>query len=67
MQDLCLALCTSFLFSACAEEKSPGSMARKSMNSVNQVDTIILGMGCFWGAEKRMSAIPSVIDVEIGY
>ncbi|MBK6742182.1 MAG: peptide-methionine (S)-S-oxide reductase MsrA [Hydrogenophilales bacterium] len=67
MQGLLLALCTSFLFSACAEEKSPGGMARKSMNSVNQVDTIILGMGCFWGAEKRMSAIPGVLDVESGY
>lgn len=24
-------------------------------------------MGCFWGAEKRMSAIPGVVDVESGY
>ena len=24
-------------------------------------------MGCFWGAEKRMAAIPGVIDVESGY
>jgi peptide methionine sulfoxide reductase msrA/msrB len=30
-------------------------------------DSIILGMGCFWGAEKRMSALPGVIDVESGY
>ena len=28
---------------------------------------IILGMGCFWGAEKRMSKIPGVLDVESGY
>ena len=31
------------------------------------IETIVLGMGCFWGAEKRMSAIPGVIDVESGY
>jgi peptide methionine sulfoxide reductase msrA/msrB len=30
-------------------------------------DSIVLGMGCFWGAEKRMSEIPGVIDVESGY
>jgi peptide methionine sulfoxide reductase msrA/msrB len=24
-------------------------------------------MGCFWGAEKRMSEIPGVVDVESGY
>jgi peptide methionine sulfoxide reductase msrA/msrB len=24
-------------------------------------------MGCFWGAEKRMSSLPGVIDVESGY
>ena len=31
------------------------------------IETIVLGMGCFWGAEKRMSAIPGVLDVESGY
>jgi peptide methionine sulfoxide reductase msrA/msrB len=31
------------------------------------LDTIVLGMGCFWGAEKRMSALPGVVDVESGY
>ncbi len=30
-------------------------------------DTIVLGMGCFWGAEKRMSELPGVVDVEAGY
>jgi len=30
-------------------------------------ESIILGMGCFWGAEKRMSEIPGVLDVESGY
>ncbi|MDO9226982.1 MAG: peptide-methionine (S)-S-oxide reductase MsrA [Pseudomonadota bacterium] len=31
------------------------------------LDSIVLGMGCFWGAEKRMSEIPGVVDVESGY
>ena len=29
--------------------------------------SIVLGMGCFWGAEKRMGALPGVIGVEDGY
>nr|WP_276678178.1 peptide-methionine (S)-S-oxide reductase [Nitrosomonas europaea] len=43
-------------------------------NSVNvkqtidsKTDYIVLGMGCFWGAEKRMGALSGVIDVESGY
>ena len=32
-----------------------------------KTDSIILGMGCFWGAEKRMSELPGVTDVESGY
>jgi peptide methionine sulfoxide reductase msrA/msrB len=32
-----------------------------------KTDSIVLGMGCFWGAEKRMAALPGVIDVESGY
>jgi peptide methionine sulfoxide reductase msrA/msrB len=33
----------------------------------SHLDTIILGMGCFWGAEKRISTLPGVVDVESGY
>ncbi|EIC22391.1 peptide-methionine (S)-S-oxide reductase MsrA [Thiorhodovibrio frisius] len=28
---------------------------------------IVLGMGCFWGAEKRMSELPGVLEVVSGY
>ncbi|MDR1853962.1 MAG: peptide-methionine (S)-S-oxide reductase MsrA, partial [Azoarcus sp.] len=31
------------------------------------MQSIVLGMGCFWGAEKRMAALPGVVDVEAGY
>jgi peptide methionine sulfoxide reductase msrA/msrB len=28
---------------------------------------IVLGMGCFWGSEKRMQSLNGVLDVEAGY
>jgi peptide methionine sulfoxide reductase msrA/msrB len=30
-------------------------------------ESIVLGMGCFWGAEKRMTALPGVLDAVSGY
>jgi len=30
-------------------------------------ESIVLGMGCFWGAEKRVSEVPGVIKTEVGY
>ena len=30
-------------------------------------DFIVLGMGCFWGAERRMRELPGVVEVESGY
>ena len=29
--------------------------------------SVVLGMGCFWGAEMRMGKLPGVVDVEAGY
>lgn len=29
--------------------------------------TIVFGMGCFWGAQKRLSALPGVLKTEVGY
>lgn len=37
------------------------------LQALAAADSIVLGMGCFWGAEKRMSEIPGVLDVESGY
>ncbi|MFN6961889.1 MAG: peptide-methionine (S)-S-oxide reductase MsrA, partial [Rhodocyclaceae bacterium] len=37
------------------------------MTTLANAETIVLGMGCFWGAEKRMRELPGVIDVESGY
>lgn len=32
-----------------------------------QLDDLYFGMGCFWGAEKRLRAVPGVAEVEVGY
>ena len=29
--------------------------------------SVVLGMGCFWGAEMRMAKLPGVVDVEAGF
>ena len=29
--------------------------------------TLYVGMGCFWGAEKKMWQIPGVVETEVGY
>jgi peptide methionine sulfoxide reductase msrA/msrB len=67
LQTLLLTLSLGTLVGACA--KSPPAMpAKASLSGPHaQLDTIVLGMGCFWGAEKRMSAVPGVVDVESGY
>lgn len=44
-----------------------GMLIAMPMRALAGVESIVLGMGCFWGAEKRMSEIPGVIDVESGY
>jgi peptide methionine sulfoxide reductase msrA/msrB len=43
------------------------SESKNNINLNSNPDSIVLGMGCFWGAEKRMSEIPGVTDVESGY
>lgn len=47
-----------------------GKTANPSLNKgIVGPDTpyIVLGMGCFWGSEKRMQALNGVLDVEAGY
>ena len=40
-----------------------GSQLPMSVDS----ETLVLGLGCFWGAEKRFEAMPGVINVVSGY
>lgn len=39
----------------------------KEIPATKQIETIVLGSGCFWGAEKRYESIPGVIDAMSGY
>lgn len=67
LQTFLLALSLGTLVSACARQ-NPTAPARPALSDPHaQLDTIVLGMGCFWGAEKRMSEVPGVVDVESGY
>ena len=36
-------------------------------NQTNHIQTIYLGSGCFWGAEKGYEALDGVINAESGY
>jgi peptide methionine sulfoxide reductase msrA/msrB len=42
-------------------------MGLAAISAQAATDTIVLGMGCFWGAEKRMGELPGVTGVEVGY
>ncbi|MFT6734596.1 MAG: peptide methionine sulfoxide reductase msrA/msrB [Polaribacter sp.] len=39
----------------------------EASSATNHLDSIVLGAGCFWGAEKRYQAIPGVLDAVSGY
>jgi peptide methionine sulfoxide reductase msrA/msrB len=44
-----------------------GSASTSAATPESVTESIVLGMGCFWGAEKRMAALAGVVDVEAGY
>lgn len=37
------------------------------MSATKHLKSVVLGAGCFWGAEKRYEAIPGVVDAISGY
>lgn len=43
------------------------SSAKANVAASRQLDTIVLGAGCFWGVEKRFEAMDGVVDVVSGY
>ena len=67
LRGVLLATIMSILSSACAQDNPAANPAGGASPGGARHDFIVLGMGCFWGAEKRMSEIPGVIDVESGY
>lgn len=48
-----------------AEKSANTSLNKAAVNA--QTPYIVLGMGCFWGSEKRMQELKGVLDVEAGY
>jgi len=40
---------------------------KTDMPATKHIDSIVLGAGCFWGAEKRYQMIPGVVDAVSGY
>jgi peptide methionine sulfoxide reductase msrA/msrB len=67
LSGLLITLCMSLMVGACAQEKPAARPATGGMPSGKPLESVVLGMGCFWGAEKRMSEIAGVVDVESGY
>lgn len=66
-------LCLIGMLGACSQDNlaapvaPPLSAPSGGTKPERHDDFIVLGMGCFWGAEKRLSTIPGVLDVESGY
>ncbi len=48
-------------------DKQTPSSINDDMEATKQLDSIVLGEGCFWGAEKRLEALPGVVDAVSGY
>jgi peptide methionine sulfoxide reductase msrA/msrB len=67
LKGISLVAGAGFLCSVLAGKTLTARAEGEIMNKSGTLDSIVLGMGCFWGAEKRMSAIPGVVDVESGY
>lgn len=47
--------------------KMQSAVASEALPKTVKSEKIVLGLGCFWGAEKRFEAMPGVINVVSGY
>ncbi len=45
----------------------PSNASQESELRSIQKQSLVLGLGCFWGAEKRFEALPGVLNVVSGY
>ena len=59
---------TSFYFSILTISFVLSALAAPSISEATiHSEKIILGSGCFWGAEKGYESLPGVIDAVSGY
>lgn len=63
---LLVALMTIFYNSALAAKPTPAKLQSDIAGSM-QLQSIVLGAGCFWGVEKRFAALDGVVDAVAGY
>jgi len=63
---LCTLLSSTLLRQPEAATRSSVDLS-KPMPASKQLETIVLGAGCFWGVEKRYQALPGVVDAVSGY
>ena len=64
---LLVAGLTIFVLRQNAQARTPTITEHTPESAQGPLQSIVLGMGCFWGAEKRMGSLPGVIGVESGY
>ncbi|WP_428983644.1 peptide-methionine (S)-S-oxide reductase MsrA [Psychrosphaera aquimarina] len=58
----------AFSFASCSNEtKTTSKLLMDSELKTTHIETVVFGLGCFWGAEKRFSQLPGVVDVISGY
>ncbi|WP_442961579.1 peptide-methionine (S)-S-oxide reductase MsrA [Pseudoalteromonas sp. B160] len=57
----------TILFSAASYGVSLNNKKDNDIQATMHLETMVLGSGCFWGAEKRYEALPGVIDAKSGY
>jgi peptide methionine sulfoxide reductase msrA/msrB len=57
----------AILFSAGGIALSMEKVEQSNVEATVHIKTLVLGSGCFWGAEKRYEALTGVIDAESGY
>ena len=63
---LALLIPLTLSLQSCAKEPEMTEQNSANLSNIN-TQSIVLGMGCFWGAEKRLSEVNGVVDVESGY
>ncbi len=66
LRNFFITLFTITLLSSYSYAKE-ANMTTLKPSQTPQTKTIVLGMGCFWGAEKRLSELNGVTNVESGY